>query len=54
MAKVQQRLNRDLALAGYLLTKRGGLTIHRELEELLRNRFPRAGIHHGNSLAGAL
>ena len=40
MPKVQQRLNRDLGVAGYLLTKRGGLTIHRELEELLRSRFP--------------
>jgi chromosome partitioning protein len=39
VAKVQQRLNPQLAIAGYLLTKRGGLTIHRELEDLLRARF---------------
>ena len=37
--KVQQRLNRRLAVVGYLLTKRSGLTIHRELDELLRRTF---------------
>src|SRR3954469_3126877 len=37
--KVQQRLNRNLAVAGYLLTKRSALTVHRELDELLRRTF---------------
>ncbi len=37
--KVQQRLNRELRVAGYLLTKRGSLSVHRELDELLRGTF---------------
>jgi cellulose biosynthesis protein BcsQ len=37
--KVQQRLNRHLTVAGYLLTKRSALTVHRELDELLRRTF---------------
>jgi chromosome partitioning protein len=37
--KVQQRLNRNLGVAGYLLTKRSSLTVHRELDELLRRTF---------------
>jgi chromosome partitioning protein len=37
--KVQQRLNKDLAVVGYLLTKRSAVTIHRELDELLRRTF---------------
>ena len=37
--KVQQRLNRRLAVVGYLLTKRSTLTVHREIDELLRRTF---------------
>jgi chromosome partitioning protein len=37
--KVQQRLNRPLVVAGYLLTKRSSLTVHREIDELLRRTF---------------
>ena len=37
--KVQQRLNRHLTVVGYLLTKRSSLTVHRELDELLRRTF---------------
>ncbi len=37
--KVQQRLNRHLAVVGYLLTKRSALTVHRELDDLLRRTF---------------
>jgi chromosome partitioning protein len=37
--KVQQRLNRQLIIAGYLLTKRSNLTVHRELDDLLRRTF---------------
>ncbi|MDQ2808741.1 MAG: ParA family protein [Chloroflexota bacterium] len=37
--KVQQRLNRGLTVAGYLLTKRSSITMHREIDELLRQTF---------------
>lgn len=37
--KVQQRLNPDLQVVGYLLTKRGTLSVHREIDELLRRTF---------------
>ena len=39
VTKVQQRLNRRLAVAGYLITKRSPLTVHRELDDLLRRTF---------------
>lgn len=37
--KVQQRLNRGLKVAGYLLTKRSAISVHRELDDLLRQTF---------------
>jgi chromosome partitioning protein len=37
--KVQQRLNRHLQVVGYLLTKRSTITMHRELDEFLRQTF---------------
>ncbi len=38
--KVQQRLNRGLTVVGYLLTKRSSITMHREIDDLLRQRQP--------------
>jgi len=37
--KVQQRLNRSLKVLGYLLTKRSPISVHRELDDLLRQTF---------------